>query len=63
MDVTDLDADQLSQAKAQMIVDSINKGETKYNDGDLLWPDDVITDAEAYDYYAGTEFVEDDFFK
>ena len=63
MNVTDLDADQLSQAKAQMIVDSINKGEAKYGEGDILWPDDVITDAEAYDYYADTDFVEDDFFK
>lgn len=63
MNVTDLDADQLSQAKAQMIVDSINRGENKYNDGDLLCPDEVITDAEAYDYYADTDFDEDDFFK
>lgn len=61
MNVRELTRDQLSEAKGAMVVDSINAGENRYDDGDALFPDDVITDEEAYAYYADTNFVEDDF--
>ena len=61
MNVEELTRDQLSEAKGMMVVDSINKGETRYADGDAMFPDDVITDEEAYAYYAATDFSEDDF--
>ena len=61
MDVEELTRDQLSEAKGAMVVDSLNRGEDRYEEGDVLFPDDVITDEEAYAYYAGTNFVEDDF--
>ena len=61
MNVKELTRDQLTEAKGAMVVDSLNKGEDRYEEGDALFPDDVITDEEAYAYYAGTDFVEDDF--
>lgn len=61
MKVTDLTPAQLTQAKGAMVMDSLNRGETRYQEIDVTFPDDVITDAEAYAYYANTEFAEEDF--
>lgn len=60
MKVTDLNPTQLSNAKAQMVVDSLNNKEGRFEYGDEAFPDDVITDEEAYEYYAGTEFDYED---
>ena len=61
MNVEELTRDQLTEAKGMMVIDSINAGENRYNNGDVMFPDDVITDEEAYAYYAATDFAEDDF--
>lgn len=62
MKVQELTHGQLTQLKSQMVIDSLNADETKYDFGDIMFPDDVITDGEAFAYYDGTEFVTDDFF-
>lgn len=61
MSVKELTADQLTMVKAQMIVDSLNRNEKAYDFGDIMFPDDVIDDVEAFAYYEGTHFVQGDF--
>ena len=61
MKVTDLNREQLQLVKGAMIVRSLNRNEHRYQEIDVTFPDDAITDEEAFAYYANTKFVEEDF--
>ena len=57
MDVHELNRDQLIQLKQNLLCER----EHNVSYGELAAADELITDAEVFDHYAGTMFVEDDF--
>lgn len=59
MTVYDLNRDQLIELKQRYLADAAGR-DLSY--GELADADSLVTDEEIYNYYAGTEFVVDDFF-
>ncbi len=59
MTVYDLNRDQLIELKQRYLADAAGR-DLSY--GELADADSIVTDEEVYNYYAGTEFVVDDFF-
>ena len=59
MTAQELNRDQLIQLKARLYEDQHPEG-VSY--GELADVDDLISDAEAFDYFAGVVFVPEDFF-
>ena len=59
MTVYDLNRDQLIELKQRYLADEAGR-DLSY--GELADADSLVTDEEVYNYYAGTEFVVDDFF-
>lgn len=71
MTVTELTRDQLIQLKQNYMIELADSGEfsevmgVDYDApswGELAWADDIIPDHVIFEHYAGTDFVEDDFF-
>ena len=71
MDVRELTREQLVELKQNYMSELVNEGtfaevmgrdydEPSY--GDLAEADELITDEFIFEYYAGTDFVNDDFF-
>ena len=71
MDVRDLTREQLIELKQDYMAELVNEGtfaevmNRDYNEpsyGDLADADEIISDDLIFDHYAGTDFVNDDFF-
>ena len=62
MNVHELNRDQLVELKQRFLCEMADPriGET-VSYGELNQADELVTDQEVFDYYAGTEFVEEDF--
>lgn len=59
MTVYELNRDQLEELKQRYYMDHVNENPSY---GELAEIDDLISDEEVYEEYAGTDFVVDDFF-
>ena len=59
MRVNELNRDQLEELKQRYYVDHVNENPSY---GELAAIDDLVSDEEVYEEYAGTDFVVDDFF-
>ena len=57
MKVTELTREQLIQLKQQYLMDT----HETVNWGELAEADGLVTDETIFEYYGGTEFVEEDF--
>lgn len=57
MDVRELNREQLIQLKQNLLCER----EPNVSYGELAAADELITDAEVFEQYAGTSFVEEDF--
>ena len=57
MEVKELNRNQLVQLKQMYLTE--NKEEISW--GELADADDIVTDEEVFNYYSGTNFVEEDF--
>lgn len=62
MTVEELNHDQLSQVKVNYYTNDLGEPNGPLSYGDLLDIDDIVSDDEVYDAYAGVVFTEDDFF-
>lgn len=58
MSVHDLNRDQIVQLKQTMLAE---RSDEDLSYGELADADSLVTDAEVFAEYAGTEFVEEDF--
>lgn len=59
MTVQELNREQLQQVKVNYYMNDCNK---PLSYGEILDIDNIVSDEEVYEAYAGVEFVEDDFF-
>lgn len=59
MTVYELNRDQLEELKQRYYMDHVNENPSY---GELAEIDDLVSDEEVYEEYAGTDFVVDDFF-
>ena len=59
MTVYELNRDQLEELKQRYYMDHVNE---KPSYGELAEIDNLVSDEEVYEEYAGTDFVMDDFF-
>ena len=57
MTVKELNRDQMVQLKQDYLVET--RGDVSY--GELADADNLVTDAQMFDYYGGIDFVPDDF--
>lgn len=62
MTVEELNHDQLSQVKVNYYTNDLGEPNGPLSYGDLIDIDDIVSDEEVYDAYAGVDFTEDDFF-
>ena len=62
MTVRELNRDQLTELKQRMVDDEINETEGRSASYGELADAESIPDEKVFEHYAGTEFVEDDFF-
>ncbi len=61
MTVHDLNPDQLSQLKQNMLCKRMDAHGESPSWGELADADNIISDAEVKDQYSGVDFVPDDF--
>ncbi len=61
MTVHDLNSDQLSQLKQNMLCERMDAHGESPSWGELADADNIISDAEVKDQYSGVDFVPDDF--
>lgn len=62
MTVYELNRDQLSQVKVNYYTNDLDEPNGPLSYGDLIDIDNIVSDDEVYDAYAGVVFTEDDFF-
>ena len=62
MTVRELNRDQLTELKQHMVSDEIYNTEERTASYGELAEAESIPDEKVFEHYAGTEFVEDDFF-
>ena len=62
MTVYDLNRDQLVELKQHVLTEQADLRGEGISYGELAEADNLISDAEIYELYAGTNFVPDDFF-
>lgn len=62
MTIEELNHDQLSQVKVNYYTNDLGEPNGPLSYGDLLDIDDIVSDDEVYEAYAGVVFTEDDFF-
>lgn len=62
MTVQDLNREQLQQVKVNYYTNDCNEPDGPLSYGEILDIDNIISDREVCEAYAGIDFVEDDFF-
>lgn len=62
MTVYELNHDQLSQVKVNYYTNDLDEPNGPLSYGDLIDIDNIVSDDEVYDAYAGVDFTEEDFF-
>lgn len=62
MTVYELNNEQLQQVKVNYYTNDLDEPNGPLSYGDLLDIDDIVSDDEVYEAYAGVVFTEDDFF-
>ena len=62
MTVQDLNREQLQQVKVNYYTNDCNEPNGPLSYGEILDIDNIVSDEEVYEAYAGVDFVEDDFF-
>lgn len=62
MTVQDLNREQLQQVKVNYYTNDCNEPDGPLSYGDILGIDNIVSDEEVYEAYAGVDFVKDDFF-
>lgn len=62
MTVQELNREQLQQVKVNYYTNDCNEPSGPLSYGEIMDIDNIISDEEIYEAYAGVDFVEDDFF-